>query len=143
LLNATAHSRRDGSVLLEVQTPGAGRLTASAESFVRVRVAASRAAQRGGRRSHAPRQRAVTSVANRRVASAAKSVRGEGLVTLLLRLARGYRPLASAHGGLSATVTVTFTAPGHRALRERLPVTFLHSQPKRAKHRAGRAPRRR
>jgi hypothetical protein len=136
LINAIAHSRRDGSVLLEVQAPGAGRLSASAESSVRVEVkvklAASRAARRGGRQSRGARLRTVTSVASRRVASAAKSVRREGLVTLLLTLAPSYRALASARGGLSASVTVSFTAPDERALRERIPVTFVRSEPKRS-----------
>jgi Tol biopolymer transport system component len=148
LLNASAHSRRDGSVLLEVEVPGAGSLSASAQSSVRVKVSRSRTARRGARSSQSVK-RPTTTVASRRVASSAKRARGEGLVTLVLTLAPSYRALASERGGLSATVTVSFTAPGHRALRNGVPVTFLRSQPKRrptkrpTKRRAGKARRRR
>jgi hypothetical protein len=41
-----------------------------------------------------------------------------------------YRPLAGKDGGLSASVTVTFAAPGHPTLRQSVPVTFIDT----AKH---------
>ena len=101
LLNASAYSRRDGSVLLEVEVPGAGSLIANAQSSVRVKVARSHAARRGGRRSRSV-GRATTTVASRRVASGKKRAGGEGLVKLALSLASGYRALALQRGGLSA-----------------------------------------
>jgi len=150
LLSVSARSRRDGSVLLEVQTPGAGRLSASAESAVRVTVARSHASRRGGRRSRSARQRTATkrtatSIANRLVARAAKAAGGEGLVTLVLSLASSYGALASEHGGLFGTVSLAFAAPGHAVLRERVPVTFLRTvhPAHTSKRRASRARRRR
>ncbi len=49
------------------------------------------------------------------------------MTTLTLTLAPRYAALARTRGGLSATVTVTFTAPGHTTLRESIPVTFLRT----------------
>lgn len=130
LLSVHAHSRRDGSVVLEVQTPGAGRLSASAESSVRVCVR-SHSAKRRRRRSHGARRSAV-SVAKRRVASGAKSATGEQLMTLKLILAPRYRALAGARGGLSSTVNLSFAAAGHAPLHAKVLVTF--ARPSHAAH---------
>jgi hypothetical protein len=124
LLGVRARSGRDGSVVLEIQTPGAGRVSASAESSVRVRVA-SHSAKRGRRRAKHPRRRTAVSVARRRVANGAKSASAEQLMTLKLVLARRYRTLASARGGLSATVNISFAAAGHVPLHAKVLVTFV------------------
>ncbi len=126
-IGVRAISRADGSVLLYVEVPGSGTLRASAGTRVpvRVRVRPARRAAHGSRR----RSATVTTVAARVVASARASVAGssEGLVPLKLTLAPAYRALASASGGLSATVSVAFTAPGRPALRVSVPVTFARS----------------
>jgi hypothetical protein len=135
LLNVTAHSRKDGTVALEVQTPGAGGLSASALAGMRVKASVAR---RGVRR------RGATKVVTRRVARATKTVPAESLVTLVLKLESHYRPLASQSGGLPGSVEVVFGAPGHAALRQRLPVSFhntLHRSKK--KHTAKKARSRR
>ncbi len=77
-------------------------------------------------------------VATRTVATRAMDAKGAGLEVLTLALAPVYRALAGERGGLSATVTVTFAAPGHATLRERILVTFLRrkSRPSRAKARS-------
>jgi hypothetical protein len=133
LLSVSAHSRRDGAVVLEVLAPGAGTVTASGRSSVRVRASASR---RGGRRHSA------TKVVSRQVAHGARGAAGEGLVTLVLTPDSHYRALDRQAGGLAALLQVVFTAPGHEALRENLAVNFhdtRHSKrkPKHA-HKAGR-----
>ena len=127
-LGVTAVSRRDGSVLLEVQVPAAGSIRAAASAAVRVVVSskASRAARRMHRNS-SRRRRPTPTVATRRVASAAVAERASagGLMPVALTLAPSYRTLASGRGGLSATTSVSFAAPGHRALQRRISVTFL------------------
>jgi hypothetical protein len=129
-LGATALSRRDGSVLLEVTVPGAGTLRVGAQSAVRVRtvVRARRAVGRRnrptGRHGH-PR----TTVAISTVASMLAHPGTTGLLALALELGHRYRSLASARGGLSATVSLAFSAPGHPLLRQSIAVTFARTLP--------------
>jgi Tol biopolymer transport system component len=121
-LSLSARSRRDGSVLLEVAVPGTGSLRATASSALRVRARRARA----GRRAGAGRG-SSTAVVTRQVASAAKAVPAAsgGLTSLRLLAAPRYRALAARRGGLSSSITVTFTAPGHKALRARIMVAFV------------------
>jgi hypothetical protein len=124
LLGVTALSRPDGSVELDAEVPGVGSLHAAADGSVRVRVLAPRKGRKA-RRAGASSGRARMTVATRAVASATKATpAGGGLVTLRLTLAPRYRALAGAAGGLSATVSVLFSAPGHRTLSVTIPVTF-------------------
>ena len=139
-LGVSALSRANGSVLLYVQAPAAGTLRADAQSAVVIQ------SPRAGRKArHASAARALQRghVATRTVATRATDPKGAGLETLTLALAPRYRSLAGERGGLSATVTVTFAAPGHATLRERIPVTFLRkSRPSRSKARSHEAGRR-
>ncbi len=131
-LGATVLSRRDGSVLVYAEVPGKGTLRAAARGVVRVAAAhVAGSARHGGTGHGAPartsrRRAARTTTATRTVATAAKIVTAGGgeLVTLVLKLARPYAPLAWRGGGLSAEVTLTFTARGHHALRQAVPVMF-------------------
>jgi hypothetical protein len=123
-LGVTALSQKDGSVLLEIQTPSAGRLLASALSTVRVSVARSARARRGARERHA----ASATVAARTVATTSTSPRGAGLTAMTLKLTKPYASLAGEKGGLSASVTVTLQASGHAAIHESVAVAFLHSK---------------
>jgi hypothetical protein len=131
-LGVTALSRANGSVLLYVQAPGAGTLHAGAQSAVVLQSAGARAG-RNARRASTARARERGHVAKRTVATRATDSSGAGLETLTLSLAPIYRSLARSRGGLSATVTVTFTAPGHSTLRDTIPVTFLREQSSKAK----------
>jgi len=133
-LGATALSRRDGSVLLDVEVPGAGALRASAQSSVLVR-----SAVRVGR---AKRRTRVT-VQTRTVADKAADALAQELIPVDLRLAKSYSPLADTRRGLSATIDLTFSAPGRPALHESVPVIFLRAQrPYRFKGRTRAAARR-
>lgn len=128
-LALTARERADGSVLLYVQAPEAGRLGASASAAVTVRGAG------GARRAH-------VRAAMRTVARASASADAEGHAQIRLPLASRYRVLAAARGGLSATVTVTFASPGHPSLRQSIAVTFSHRvEGARARRRVRRAAR--
>lgn len=119
LLSVRARSRRDGSVLLEVAVPGAGKLRAGANSAVRVRARAARAGSARGRSS--------TTVAIRQVAAGTKTIAASssGLTSLRLTAAPRYRGLTAKRGGLSANVGLVFTAPGHKALRAKIYVSFV------------------
>ncbi|HTB71306.1 MAG TPA: hypothetical protein VK707_10020 [Solirubrobacteraceae bacterium] len=142
-LGATALTRRDGTVLLEVLVPGAGTVHAGAQSAVRVRFGASGAA-RPVRRGKRAARRVRTTVATRTVASARARPSAATLVPVTLRLARSYSSLASARGGLSATVSISFAAAGHVTLHETLDVTFARPAPhaRRAARRSTRRKRR-
>lgn len=125
-LGVTALSLGDGSVLLYVDAPSAGTLSALVSSPIRTRSRRSSRATRRGRRkgSHA---RAAAAVLTRTVATATDRVAasGGGLTTLLLRLAPSYGALAAQTGGLSATANLTFTPSGHSALHQSIAVSFV------------------
>jgi hypothetical protein len=136
-LGVTASSRSDGSVLLSVEVPGAGTLRATARGTVVVRetVSAHRARRRGARSSRSSARLASTSVATTTIRTTLAS-----LAQLRLALVRRYAALAERSGGLPATVTVTFSAPGHTTLRQSVEVLFVRHP----KHHAARrrSPRR-
>ncbi len=156
-LGVTALSRSDGSVVLYVQAPGAGTLRAGAQSAVVVQSAAHparRARRAAGARGHASAAKAAApaheTVATRTVASAGAITHedGGGLVTLVLNLAKPYAALAARDGGLTASVSLSFTAAGHPALHGSIAVGFLRSAPRKrtsseAKGAAGRRRKRR
>ena len=130
-LDATASSRRDGSVLLRVLVPGAGSLRVTARGTV-VRAHGSSSPRRG---------KARASVVTQTVASRSVAPKGSGLVSVELRLAPRYAAQAGKRGGFSASVSLVFTASAHPALRESLEVTFARpprkSRAARSKHRVG------
>jgi hypothetical protein len=80
-------------------------------------------------------------VVMRQVAAAAKAVPGSGggLASLRLLAAPHYRALAARRGGLSASVTVTFTALGHKPLRARITVAFVRTLRRHEAHSSRRA----
>jgi hypothetical protein len=123
-LDTTAFSRPNGTVLLEVEVPGAGMLKTGADAAVTVQAA--RPARSSGRpRARSRRVRAI--VAIRAVATKAVSANGAGLVVLTLTLSHHYAVLASKRGGLSASVALTFTAAGQPTLKESVPATFVRT----------------
>ena len=109
VISASATKNRDGSVSLAVRVPGAGAVRAVARSGV----------TKPARGKHAGRATSPSSLAR-----AAKRATGAGVVELRLRPVVGYRKLIDRADGLYATVTVTFTASGHRTLTRTLPVDF-------------------
>jgi hypothetical protein len=125
-MGVRARWRRDASVVLEVATPGAGQLSASAQSLL---VARARRAARAGRRGRG-------SLATRTVAATAARSGGEEIVALRLALPTRYRALAARSYGLAAVATVILRSSGHPPLRARIAVTF-----KLRVHRATRARR--
>jgi hypothetical protein len=136
-LQATALSRRDGSVLIDVLVPGAGTLRVGAQSAVRVRLA--KAAGRAA--NHRRSRRARTTVATRTVSSAVAHPSTAGVRAMTLTLSHAYKSLASVRGGLSATVKLVFSAAGHPTLHLSVAVTFVRSLTKRARSRTAAAHR--
>ncbi len=115
-------------MLIYLEAPGAGIARAGAQSRSlsprrMKRVVAGHASVSRAREQ--ARKQSVKTVATRTVATLTADARSVGLITLTLTLASRYAALASERDGLSATVTLTFTAPGHATLRESIPVTFL------------------
>jgi hypothetical protein len=131
-LGVSAFSRANGTVVLEIQTPGAGTLLAGARAAVRVQMKGRSRAKR----SSAHGRIASVTVANRTVATADTHTHASGLVVMTLTLTKPYRALAGAHGGLSAVADLVFSAPGHPTLHQGMAVTFLRSE--RPSRRAGR-----
>jgi hypothetical protein len=128
-LGVTADSLRDGSVELEVEAPGAGSLSATAQSAATVTSGrSSRAAKRRARRGPARGGHVSTAVVDRAVAKSATHASAGGLVALTLTLAPRYRKLADEPGGLSGTVSLVFTAAGHQTLRQSIEVTFVRTR---------------
>lgn len=129
-LYASAVSRADGAVVLDVAVPGAGELDAVASAGVPVRIRARRAG------------RARTALATRSVASAHVAVASTttGQQKLTLTLGHPYGALAKRGGGLYATVELVFTAPGHPSLRRSINVSFrrtIRASRARSAHHAG------
>jgi hypothetical protein len=131
-LAATAASRRDGSVLVYVQVPGAGSLAAVARGTVRVSAGGSRARSRHA--GYARRSRG-TKLRTASVASRSGRPGAAGLVVLPLKLGSSYRRLAEGAAGLYASVTVKFSSPGHPLLQANVQVTFRRAVAETAKPR--------
>jgi hypothetical protein len=121
-LGVTARSRADGSVLLYVTVPGAGRLGAAAQSTIRLRI------------RH--RGRVRTTVATRSIAASHRAAHASALLTMVLTLSPRYRALAAKAPGLAGSATVTFVVPGRKALRQSVRVTFLRKAKQKARSKA-------
>lgn len=129
-MGVTAVSLADGEVRLYIETPGTGTLRALASSSVALGSTHASRAARGARhkaRHKGKGARTSITVLTRDVATAsdASDANLNGLMTLTLTLSPSYRTLAARPGGLAATVSVTFLAPGHPALHQNVSVSFL------------------
>lgn len=130
-LGATALSRRDGSVALYVRVPGQGTLSVSARSAIVVHPSGKQ--PRHARTGKAHQGPSAATVTTRTVAGTHSSVAaGVELLTLVLRPQKAYAGLAARGGGLSASVTISFAAAHHPALKQLLQVTFLKTSTHRA-----------
>jgi Tol biopolymer transport system component len=114
-----AVARKDGTVRLDADLPGAGTLKATVRATVPVTRHVRVRKKGGGHRTVARRV-----LAQRQVALRSGRPRAAGLARLSLRVTKTYMSLVRATGGLYATARVTFTAAGHPALRDTLDVRF-------------------
>ncbi|HEV2924710.1 MAG TPA: hypothetical protein VGW98_11785 [Solirubrobacteraceae bacterium] len=116
-LGVTASSLSNGSVRLRVEVPGSGVLHADANATVKV------APARSARRFKGRRARLLT-----RTVATTKPLTDPsagGLTTLVMTPASSYAALTERPGGLTANAEVSFAAPGHPTLRERIEVSFV------------------
>jgi hypothetical protein len=134
-LSITARTLSNGEVELYVSEPGPGSLTAQATARVSARSIAARRASKGRSRSGHLTRVLLKSVAK---AAATSDVAGAQTTTLLLRPASEYRSLLEQRYGLSAGVSLTFSAPGHPALYGSIAVTFHRSVPSKPAARSAR-----
>jgi hypothetical protein len=127
VINARASARRTGTIRLRVSVPGTGVVRALATAQL----------PRGGRSvSH-------TRIPFRLVGTARAVARGKSIVGLTLALDRVDRHDAEGRHGLYARVSVRFTAPGHRTVRQIVPVTFRVARARPTHRNARTRPRRR
>jgi Tol biopolymer transport system component len=125
-LDTTAVAQADGSVLVYAQAPGAGELEVQASAQLPVPRKAS--PPKGGKadraRAEKPTKTAPPELRSRTVAHAATAAHASSELRLRLRVGAGYRALVTGKDGLYAILRVTFAAPGHVELVEKIPVTF-------------------
>ena len=123
---ASAAPGPHGTVLVYVNVPGAGRLTASARAEVPATVMViAKAAKGNGKGKDKGRHREKrTILAARTVASAKASPGGAAVITLRLTSASAYRALVASHDGLYATIALSFHANGKPTLTKELQATF-------------------
>jgi hypothetical protein len=150
VLSATASPEPDGSVLIDAEVPGAGRLTADAGAQLPVsagskvarpvtpavkkgRGRAARARAHGRRTKTRSGSGKSTAVPTRAVARADTAVTGAGEVQLRVRVLNRYSTLVAGKHGLYAVLQITFLAPGQRTLTQDIPVTFHLTERKKAK----------
>lgn len=124
---------RDGSVVLVVDTPAAGRVVARASGQIAVGASKGRARGHGGRgRARRPKKRAAT------LAQASASASGAGPTTLVLRLAPRYRKLGALRR-IPARVSVDFTpAARGQSITTEVSVTFALARKRSSRHTAKR-----
>jgi hypothetical protein len=127
-LGVTARSLADGRVELYVEAPGAGTLSATAQSPVAPAPAVVARAVARRRHSRATRARAVQA-ATSVVATTTRTIRSAGLVAVTLTLAPRYLALADRPGGLSGSVGLTFAAPELPNLQAHVAVSFRNNLP--------------
>ncbi len=155
-LSATATPSPDGTLDLYVSVPGAGRLSASAVSAVSGlsvpsvatrarktargahkaagrpnarRAVAARRKQGSGRKgsAHTRKTSSVSAPGDAQIAYAAANTSGPETIELHLTPAARYDALLQdSRYGLYTTITLTFTALGHRTVHETLRVSFPH-----------------
>ncbi len=124
-LTATASPNADGSVQVYAEVPGAGTLAVAASAKVLVQASAGTSRHTAHRAS----RKVTAKLATRVIASAKASSQesSEGLLPLKLTLAPSFRSLSSRKGGISATLRLTFSAPGEPVLRANLVVNFTRT----------------
>jgi Tol biopolymer transport system component len=117
---------KDGSLILLVETPGPGKLTAQAHGKIITKV---------GKKS---RERKVA------LARASGVARAEGTTTLTLRVASKYATAVKRTGGLAVSIAVDFTPPAPaEALASEANSTFLSATRRTASRRSQRGAKKR
>jgi Tol biopolymer transport system component len=139
-LGVSVKRAKDGGVILLVETPGPGRLTAQARGSIprvtstkaasRAHKSAARAAKAKPKPKKSKSKKQATPVLL--LATATATARSEGTTTLTLHLSSKYVKDLQRAGKLKANITVDFTPPApSSALSDEVAATFVQVTPAR------------
>lgn len=140
-LGVTVKRARDGGLILLVETPGPGKLTAKARGSIPKAAAAksSRAHKSSARAAKAKKKAKPAPLVL--LASATATARSEGTTTLTLHISSRYVKDLKRSGKLKANVTIAFTPPAPaEALSDEVSATFVTTS--RAKKTSGKRKKR-
>jgi Tol biopolymer transport system component len=147
-LGVSVKRGKDGGVILLVETPGAGRLTASARGSIPKAASAKTAKQAGTSgtigRSSKTKKAAKEPPPAALLASASVNARSEGTTTLTLQLASKYIKDLQHAGKLEANVTIDFTptVSSESTLSDEVAATFVTISQEKKSSGKGRAKKR-
>jgi Tol biopolymer transport system component len=140
-LGVSVRRAKDGGVLLLVDTPGPGKLTADARGSIPSAASAKTAekARVGGtiaRSSKTKKAAKKKALPPALLASASVAVHAEGTTTLTLQISSKYVKDIQREGKLKANVTIDFTPtlPSESTLSDEVAATFVSSTPARKPH---------
>lgn len=120
-LGATAQLNANGTLALYVETPGTGRLQATARGDILLTRRSAR-----GRKARIQRVLATATLATE---TAVQTAPAGGLMRVLVRVASRYSSLLERPQGLPASLRVSFASAGRPTLSQTLAVTFKRPPP--------------
>lgn len=131
-LDATATAQPNGSVIVYAQAPGPGQLTVTATAQLppsnrHKTKGEHKTAHKAGSVKPA-RASASVRLLTKTVAHSATAATVAAPVRLTLKTGTAYRSLVTSPGGLYSVLKLTFSAPGHPALTQTIPVTFHRTE---------------
>jgi Tol biopolymer transport system component len=139
-LGVSVKRAKDGGVILLVETPGPGRLTAKAHGSIS-KAASGKAASRARKAIGAPskvKPRSTKSSPTVLLAHTSATARSEGTTTLTLRVASKYTAALRRAGKLKSTVTIDFTPiSSGTPLADEVSATFVTSSTSKKLSRTG------
>jgi Tol biopolymer transport system component len=139
-LGVSVKRAKDGGVILLVETPGPGRLTAQARGSIPKAAPAKKSSRAHKSTVHAAKTRGrAKPVSPVLLASAKATARSEGTTTLTLHISSKYVKDLKRFGKLKANVTIAFRpSPPAEALADEVPATFVTASPAKKSSRKGR-----
>jgi Tol biopolymer transport system component len=143
-LGVSVKSAKDGGVILLVETPGAGKLTAAARGSI-PKAKAAKTVKKARTRGAVARASATKKVAKKKapsptlLASTSATAHSEGTTTLTLHISSKYTKDLQRAGKLKANVTISFTptTPSESALSDEVSATFVTVSPTKKPSRKG------
>jgi Tol biopolymer transport system component len=133
-LGVSVRRAKDGGVILLVETPGPGKLTAKARGSIpkatsgkRAKKAGASSAVAGGSKKTVKKKTALPVL----LASVSATARSEGTTTLTLHLSSKYAKDLQRAGKLEADITIDFvpTTPAESSLTDEVSATFVTASP--------------
>jgi Tol biopolymer transport system component len=135
-LGVSVKHGKDGDVILLVETPGPGKLTAQARGSIPKRASAKTAKKARASSAHARASKTKKTAKKKSppavlLSSASVTAPSEGTTTLTLQLSSKYVKDLQRAGKLNANITIDFapTTPSESALSDEVSATFVTSSP--------------